>query len=52
MPVQAGDRIRARAALLAIEEGDTWLQIKRRVTLENKAGEQVLEADTLTRLYW
>jgi hypothetical protein len=52
MPVQAGDRIRARAALLAIEEGGTWLQIKRRVTLENKAGEQVLEADTLTRLYW
>jgi acyl dehydratase len=51
-PARAGERVRARATLLAIEEGGTWLQIKRRVTLENEAGEQVLEADTLTRLYW
>ena len=51
-PAGAGERVRARARLLAVEEGATWLQIKRGVTLENEAGEQVLEADTLTRLYW
>lgn len=51
-PARAGERVRARTTLLAVEEGDAWLQIKRRVTLENEAGEQVLEADTLTRLYW
>ena len=51
-PARAGERVKARATLLAIEEGGTWLQIKRRVILENEAGEQVLEADTLTRLYW
>lgn len=51
-PARAGERVRARMTLLAMEEGDTWLQLKRRVTLENEAGEPVLEADTLTRLYW
>jgi hypothetical protein len=50
--VGVGEQVRARATLLAVEEGDTWLQIKRGVILENEAGEQVLEADTLTRLYW
>lgn len=51
-PARVGERVRARAMLLALDEGASWLQIKRRVTLENEAGEQVLEADTLTRLYW
>ena len=51
-PVRSEERVRARATLLAIEEGGAWLQIKRRLVLENEAGEQVLEADTLTRLYW
>ncbi len=51
-PARAGERVRARMTLLAIEDGDTWLQLKRRVTLENEAGEPVLEAETLTRLYW
>lgn len=51
-PARAGERVRARATLLAIEEGATWLQVKRRVTMENEAGEKVLEAETLTRLYW
>ena len=49
---RVGERVRARATLLSIEEGGTWLQIKRRIVLENEAGERVLEADTLTRLYW
>ncbi|HUP14625.1 MAG TPA: MaoC family dehydratase [Acidimicrobiia bacterium] len=51
-PARAGERVRARTTLLAIEEGATWLQIKRRVILENETGEPVLEAETLTRLYW
>lgn len=51
-PARSEERVRARATLLTIEEGGAWLQIKRRVILENEAGEQVLEADTLTRLYW
>jgi len=51
-PARVGERIRARAKLLAIDEGGTWLQIKRLVILENVAGEQILEAETLTRLYW
>jgi hypothetical protein len=51
-PARAGERVRARTALLAIEEGGTWLQIKRRVTLENEAGDPFLEAETLTRLFW
>jgi hypothetical protein len=51
-PARAEERVRARATLLAIEEGSAWLQVKRRVILENEAGEQVLEADTLTRWYW
>ena len=51
-PARAGERVRARTTLLAIEEGATWLQLKRRVVLENEAGEPVLEADTVTRLYW
>jgi acyl dehydratase len=51
-PARAEERVRARATLLAIEESGAWLQVKRRVILENEAGEQVLEADTLTRLYW
>ena len=51
-PARSGERVRARMTLLALEEGDTWLQLKRRVTLENEAGEPVLEAETLTRLYW
>ena len=51
-PARAGDRLRARMTLLAIEQSDTWLQLKRRVILENEAGEPVLEADTVTRLYW
>jgi hypothetical protein len=51
-PARAGERVRARATLLAIEEGGTWLLIKRRVILENEAGESVLEAETLTRFYW
>jgi acyl dehydratase len=51
-PAQAGDRIRAGATLLGVEDGATWLQVKRRVILENEAGEPVLEAETLTRLSW
>jgi hypothetical protein len=51
-PARAGERVRARMTLLAIEQSDTWLQLKRRVTLENAAGETVLEADTLTRFFW
>jgi acyl dehydratase len=51
-PARAGQRVRARAALTGIEEGGTWLQVKRRVILENEAGEQLLEAETLTRLLW
>ena len=51
-PARVGERVRARATLLAIEEGGPWLQVKRRVFLDNEAGEQVLEAETLTRLYW
>jgi len=51
-PARVGERVRARVTLSAIEEGGAWLQVKRRVILENEAGEQVLEADTLTRLYW
>lgn len=51
-PARAGDRIRARATLLGVEDGATWLQVKRRVILENEAGEPVLEAETLTRLLW
>jgi hypothetical protein len=51
-PVRPGERVRARAALLAIEDGGRWLQLKRRVVLEDEAGQPVLEVDTLTRLYW
>jgi len=51
-PARAGERVRARAMLIAVEEGATWLQVKRRVTLENEAGESVLVADTLSRLFW
>lgn len=51
-PVRPGERVRARAALLAIEDGGRWLQLKRRVVLEDEAGQPVLEIDTLTRLYW
>jgi hypothetical protein len=51
-PARAGDRIRASATLLGVEDGATWLQVKRRVILENEAGEPVLEAETLTRLLW
>jgi acyl dehydratase len=51
-PAKAGDRVRARTTLLAIEEGSGWLQMKRRVTLENEAGQSLLEAETLTRLVW
>ena len=51
-PARVGERVKARATLLAIDDGGTWLQLKRRVILENEAGEQVLEADALTRLYW
>jgi acyl dehydratase len=51
-PAQAGDRIRARATLLGVEDGASWLQVKRRVILENESGEPVLEAETLTRLLW
>ncbi len=51
-PARAGERVRAKMTLLAIEQSDTWLQLKRRVTLENEAGEPVLEAETLTRLFW
>ena len=49
---RAGERVRARATLIAVEEGGTWLQIKRQVTLENEAGEAVLQAETLARLFW
>ena len=51
-PARAGDRIRARTTLLGIEDGGGWIQVKRRVVLENEAGESVLEAETLTRLVW
>jgi hypothetical protein len=51
-PAKAGDRVRARTTLLAIEERSGWLQMKRRVILENEAGQSVLEAETLTRLVW
>jgi hypothetical protein len=51
-PARAGDRIRARAALMGIDEGSTWIQVKRRVVLENEAGQALLEAETLTRLLW
>ena len=51
-PARVGQRVKARAILLALDEGAAWLQVKRRVLLENEAGEQVLEADALTRLYW
>lgn len=51
-PARVGDRVRAQATLLGVEEGSTWLQIKRRVILEDEAGEPVLEAETLTRLFW
>jgi len=51
-PAREGDRIRARTTLLGIEDGGGWLQVKRRVILENEAGESLLEAETLTRLFW
>lgn len=51
-PARPGERIRARATLLGVEEGAAWLQVKRRVILENEAGQPVLEAETLTRLLW
>lgn len=51
-PARAGDRIRARTTLLGIEDGGSWLQMKRRVVLENEAGQSLFEAETLTRLIW
>ena len=51
-PARTGESVRARATLLAVEEGASWLQIKRLVILENEAGESVLVAETLSRLFW
>ena len=49
---RTGERIRARATLLEVEDGNGWLQLKRRVVVENEAGEALLSAETLTRLIW
>ena len=47
-----GDRIRARATLLEVEDGSGWLQLKRAVVLENDEGDALLNAETLTRMFW
>lgn len=52
MPAKPGDRLRARVILLGVEAGAEWIQLKRRVVLENETEEPVLDAETLTRLWW
>ena len=51
-PARIGERIRARATLLGVEDGKGWLQLKRRVVVENEAGDTLLSAETLTRWIW
>jgi hypothetical protein len=51
-PAEPRDRIRAWSTLTGLDETNGWLQLKRRVVLENESGTPVLEAETVTRWRW
>jgi hypothetical protein len=51
-PASAGTLVRARATLLGVEDGSGWLQLKREVVLEDEEGNAILNAQTLTRMFW
>ena len=51
-PVRPGARIRARVILLGVEDGGGWLQVRRRIVLEDETGSELFEAETLTRWLW
>ena len=51
-PASLRDRVRAWSTLTGLEVFNAWLQLKRRVVLENESGTPVLEAQTVTRWRW